>query len=177
MEKNLHNQEAVARMKELVESVGICMYCTMEKGSDMASRPMGTAKVDEDGTIWFFTTNHSGAAENAPKGEEVCLNYAHITKNTYICVMGEPELSFDKGKMKELWTPMLKTWFPDGLDTPDIALVKVIPRSAHYWDSDMSRLRLLFSFLKAQVTGERPSGLEGDHGELNIGSGANSSGK
>ncbi len=168
MEKNLHNQEALGKLKELVESVHICMYCSMEHGSDMASRPMGTAKVDDDGSIWFFTTDHSGAAENAEHAEEVCLNYAHVTKNTYLCVMGNPELVFDKAKMKELWSPILKTWFPQGLDTPDIALVKVTPRSAHYWDSDASRLRLLFSFIKAQVSGKRPDGDEGEEGELHL---------
>jgi len=172
MEKNLHNDEALQKLKELVESVGICMYCSMEHGSDMASRPMGTAKIEDDGTIWFFTTDHSGAAENAQQANDVCLNYAHITKNTYLCVMGTPELVFDKAKMKELWSPILKTWFPDGIDTPDIALVKVTPQSAHYWDSDASRLRLLFSFVKAQFTGERPDGDEGEEGELHLGGGA-----
>ena len=173
MEKNLHDAEAIAKMKELVESVNICMYCTMEHEADMASRPMGTAKVDDDGTIWFFTTDHSGPAENANKADEVCLNYAHITKNTYICVMGRPELVFDKAKMKELWSPILKTWFPQGLDTPDIALVKVTPRSAHYWDGDASRLRILFSYIKSQITGKRPNGDEGDEGELHVGGAAN----
>lgn len=169
MEKNLHSEEALKKLKELVESVGICMYCTMERGAEMASRPMGTAKIEDDGSIWFFTTDHSGPAENANESNEVCLNYAHITKNTYLSVMGNPELVFDKAKMKELWTPILKTWFPDGLDTPDIALVKVTPSSAHYWDSDASRLRLLYSFIKAQVTGKRPDGDEGEEGELHIG--------
>ena len=168
MEKNLHNQEALEKMKELVESVNICMYTTLERGLDLASRPMGTAKIEDDGSIWFFTTDHSGPAENANIAGEVCLSYAHITKNTYICVVGKPELVFDKGKMKELWSPMLKTWFPQGLDTPDIALVKVAPSSAHYWDGDASRLRLLFSFIKAQVTGKRPQGDEGDEGELHV---------
>ena len=177
MEKDLHSSEAHAKMKELIESVNICMYCTMEQGSDMASRPMGTAKVEDNGTIWFFTTDHSGSAENANKSDEVCLNYAQDPKNTYLCVMGNPELSFDKAKMKELWTPILKTWFPQGLETPDIALVKVTPRSAHYWDGDISRLRLLFSFIKAQVTGQRPQGDEGDEGELHVDGGATASAK
>src|SRR5436305_706534 len=127
MEKDLHSAEALEKLKELVEGISTCMYCTMDQNTDMASRPMSTAHIEDDGTIWFFTTDHSGPAENAPKASEVCLNYAHIVKNTYLCVMGNPELVFNKGKMKELWNPILKTWFPDGLDTPDIALVKVTP--------------------------------------------------
>lgn len=168
MEKNLSNDEALKKLKELVESINICMYCTMEQGSEMASRPMGTAQVEDDGTIWFFTTDSSGTAENAGDAHEVCLNYSSPAKNSYLCVMGNPELSFDKAKMKELWTPMLKTWFPDGLDTPDIALIKVTPTHAHYWDSDVTRARLLFSFLKATITGEPANGTEGDHGELKV---------
>jgi general stress protein 26 len=176
MEKNLQSAAALEKLKELVESVHICMYCTIEHGSDMASRPMGTAKIEDDGTIWFFTTDHSGAAEEAGKEAEVCLNYSHPGKNTYLCLMGQSELVFDKAKMTELWNPMLKTWFPDGVETENIALVKVTPRSAHYWDSDASRLRLLFSFLKAQVTGEAAHGTEGDHGDLDVdGAGAGNS--
>ncbi len=57
MEKNLESADALKKLKELADSINICMYCTMEKGSDMASRPMGTAKVDEDGTIWFFSSD------------------------------------------------------------------------------------------------------------------------
>ncbi len=168
MEKNLSNDEALKKLKELVESINICMYCTMEQGSKMASRPMSTAKIEDNGDIWFFTTDHSGPAENAEKAPEVCLNYSSPAKNTYVCVMGDPELSFDKAKMEELWSPILKTWFPDGLETPDIALVKVTPTNAHYWESDVSRMRLLFSFVKAAVTGEPANGTEGDHGELNV---------
>ncbi len=168
MEKNLSSEEALGKLKELVESINICMYCTMEQGSGMASRPMGTAKIEDNGDIWFFTTDSSGAAGNAEGAREVCLNYSSPAKNSYLCVMGRPELSFDKARMKELWSPILKTWFPEGLDTPDIALVRVRPRSAHYWESDVSRMRILSSFLKAAVTGERADGTEGDHGELKV---------
>ena len=176
MEKNLHSEDALKKLKELVESIYICMYCSMEHGSDMASRPMGTAKIEDDGTIWFFTTDHSGAAEIAQEHSEVCLNYAHITKNTYLCVMGDSELVFDKAKMKELWSDFLTTWFPQGVNTPDIALIKVTPRSAHYWESDAARLRILFSYIKAKVTGKKPDGDDAEEGELHLDGGAGSSG-
>lgn len=168
MEKNLNNEEALKKMKELIESVNVCMYCTMDSMSEMASRPMGTAGVDEDGTIWFFTDEDTTAGQEANKESHVCLNYASTAKNTYACIMGESELVKDKNKMEELWNDFLKTWFPDGLSTPGISLIKVTPNSGHYWDTDATRLRLLYSYLKAKVTGEAADGTEGTSGKLDL---------
>ena len=168
MEKNLESAEALTKLKDIIESINICMYCTMEAKSDMASRPMGTAKVEDDGAIWFFTMDESGAAASGAEGQEVCLNYASPAKNTYLCVMGNAQLVHDKAKMQELWSDMLKTWFPDGLESPNIALLKVSPRTAHYWDSDVSRVRLAYAYIKAKVTGEADNGAAGDHGKLAV---------
>jgi general stress protein 26 len=168
MEKNLQNSEAQAKLKEIAEDIRICMYCTMQHDSDVASRPMSTAQVAEDGAIWFFSSDNTGAAQQSQGGTEVCLNYASPAKNTYMCVMGTSEVVHDKTKMKELWSDILSTWFPDGLETPGIALLKVTPSSAHYWDSDITRLKILFSYLKAKVTGEPANGSEGTEGSLDV---------
>lgn len=68
--------------------------------------------------------------------------------------------------MKELWTPMLKAWFPDGLETPGIALLKVAAQQAHYWDTDASKLVVLFAMAKAAITGKTTD--TGKHGELEL---------
>lgn len=168
MEKNLDSAAALKKLKEITDSINICMFCTMEKGSDMASRPMGTAKTEEDGTIWFFSAEEHAVVQQSKGGTEVCLNYASTAKNTYMCVMGESEVVHDKTKMKELWSDILKTWFPDGLETPGIALIKVTPTAAHYWESDAARLKLAFSYLKAKVTGKPAEGTEGTQGHLDV---------
>ena len=168
MEKNLQSAEAVKKLKELAEGIRVCMYCTMEHGRDHASRPMSTAAVDEDGTIWFYTSDDTTAAQQS-HGNEVCLNYSDPTKNTYMCIMGSSEVVHDKAKMKELWSDFLSTWFPDGLETPGIALLKVAPSAAHYWDIDMTRVKILFSYVRAKMTGKKAEGTEGTEGELKIG--------
>src|SRR3954465_1155465 len=88
MEKNLSNEEAIKKMKELIESVNICMYTSINDDRQLNCRPMGTAKADDDGTIWFFTSDYSGSAHQAAKNMDVCLAYAHIPKNTYLTVNG-----------------------------------------------------------------------------------------
>ncbi len=115
----------------------------------------------------FHPIDHN-VVQESKGGTEVCLNYASTAKNTYMCVMGSSEVVKDKAKMSELWNDMLKTWFPDGLETPGISLLKVTPTAAHYWESDATRLRLLFSYVKAKVTGEAANGTEGMEGHLNV---------
>ena len=168
MEKNLHNTEALQKMKSLAESVNICMYAMQEGGAGITARPMSASLIEDDGTVWFFTSDNSTAGTEAEGGKSVCLAFSSPAKNTYLSVSGTAVLSHDKAKMDELWSPMLKTWFPQGLETPDIALIRVTPQSAHYWDSDASRFLLLYSFVKASITGEPAHGSEGTEGQLNL---------
>jgi len=41
-------------------------------------------------------------------------------------------------KLRSLWKPELQTWFPKGLDEPDIALLQVNINQVNYWDSASS---------------------------------------
>jgi len=167
MEKNLENKAALDKLKSLAEEIKICMLATSDTSNNLYGRPMTTMEIEDNGTIWFFTADNTQTAQQAAKQSEVCLNYAHPGRNAYLTVQGKAELVNDKEKMKQLWTPMLKIWFPDGVDDPSIALLKVTPTQAHYWDSDASRVSLLFSWIKANITGDG-SGMEGKQGELRI---------
>ena len=166
MEKNLQHQEAIQKMKELAEDVKFCMLATTDSTNNLYGRPMTTMQIEDDGTIWFFTSDHTKSAVKAKEDEKVCLNYAHPGKSTYLTVQGTSHLVKDKKKMEELWTPVLKAWFPNGLEEQDIALLKVTPEQAHYWDTDASKLVVLFSMMKSAITGT--TGDTGNHGELNI---------
>jgi general stress protein 26 len=48
---------------------------------------------------------------------------------------GHATISTDKAKIKELWEPILKTWFTGGLDDPRITVIKVEPSVGYYWDN------------------------------------------
>lgn len=38
-------------------------------------------------------------------------------------------------KIKELWDPILKTWFTEGVDDPRITVIKVETKEGYYWDN------------------------------------------
>ena len=66
MEKNLSNDEAIKKMKELAESVGICIYTalSMMTSSSMAAL-WAPPKSRTTAPFWFFTSDYSGAAHLA----------------------------------------------------------------------------------------------------------------
>ena len=66
--------------------------------------------------------------------------------------------------MKELYNPAIKAWFPQGLDDPNLALLKVTPLQAEYWDSSSSKMITLLQMAKAIATGEKYN--EGQHGKI-----------
>jgi general stress protein 26 len=148
-----------------VDEVRIAMLCT-NQGDHLRSRPMSTARFDNDGNIWFFTNEHSGKADEVGGDHQICLAYSSPSKNTYISISGEGRIVQDWSKMKELYNPALNAWFPRGLDDPNLALLKVTPFQAEYWDSSSSRMVTLFQMAKAIVTGEKYD--EGRHGKVNL---------
>jgi general stress protein 26 len=72
----------------------------------------------------------------------------------------------DKTKMKELWSSILKAWFPLCLDHPEMTLIKVAPYEVNYWDSNSNKMVVLFNMLKAIVTGKEYA--EDAHGKISL---------
>lgn len=163
MENN--TQDNIKTLKGLVDEVKIAMLCTSH-GEQLRSRPMSTAQFDEEGNIWFFTNEHSGKTDELEGNHQICLAYSSPSKNTYISITGEARIVNDWQKMKELYNPAINAWFPKGLDDPNLALLKVTPLEAEYWDSSSSKMVTLFQMAKAIITGQKYD--EGEHGKIQL---------
>lgn len=158
-----NNQENLKKLKELVDEVKIAMLCTSQK-DHLRSRPMSTAQFDDEGNIWFFTNEHSGKADELTENHQICLSYSFPSRNSYISISGDARIVSDWSKMKELYNPAIKAWFPKGLDDPDLALLKVTPHQAEYWDSSSSKMVILYQMAKAILTGQKYQ--DGEHGRV-----------
>src|SRR5687767_5291931 len=152
-------QEQIGKLRELLEGIDFCMLTTIDSGQ-LRSRPMSTQQAEFDGDVWFFTSDESHKIGEIEKDNRVCLAYAKPDSDTYVSVSGRAEMTRDRAKMEELWSPILKAWFPGGLDDPHLCLMKVSAEQAEYWDSPSGKLLQLFGFVKALATGQ-----EADWGE------------
>jgi general stress protein 26 len=160
-------QDDYKKLHSLISDMQFAMMTTACPDGSLRSRPMATHKAEEfDGTLWFFTHDHSAKVHEIFADTHVNLSYADPGKNDYVSVSGRATLVKDKGKAKELWNPLYKAWFPAGLDDPNLALIRVDVDRAEYWDSPNSKMVQIAGFVKALVTGERAKG--GENAKVNV---------
>jgi general stress protein 26 len=141
------------RIAELVKEMKFAMLTTEEPDGALRSRPMSTMQMDGEGNLWFFTALSSHKVAEAQQHRQVNLAYARSDKQDYLSISGTVEIVRDKQKMQELWSVWVKPWFPDGLDDPDLVLMKVSITEAEYWDSPGSTAMQLYGLAKGIMTG------------------------
>ncbi len=158
----------IQKLGKLIEDVKIAMLTTVDQDGTLRSRPMATQKTEFDGTLWFFTRASSPKVEEVEQAHNVNLSYAAPDSNTYVSVTGTAGLVRDPAKAKELWNPILKAWFPKGLEDPDLALLHVQVEKAEFWDSPSSTMVQLAGFVKALATGKAYRASPGEHEQITL---------
>ncbi|HEK21262.1 MULTISPECIES: pyridoxamine 5'-phosphate oxidase family protein [unclassified Mucilaginibacter] len=164
MSSDWSRTEGLEYLKDKVKEIKTAMLTTYTEEKGFHSRPMGTADIDDEGNIWFFTNEYSPKVSEISMENTVSLTYSDVKNHTYLSIVATAQVVDDKEKMKELWNPFIQTFFPQGLDDPKLTLLKVIPNDAEYWDSSSSRMVVLFNMLKATLTGKQYD--EGKHGKV-----------
>jgi general stress protein 26 len=150
------NAEAREKITELVRDAKFCMLTTMTADGRHVSRPMGLQEAEFDGDLWFFADADSPKVAEIRTHPQVNVSFSNQKSNSWVSIAGAATEGFDRAKAEELWNPFLKAWFPDGLDTPGVTLIKVHAESAEYWDAPNSKVVTLIGYAKAAVTGQRP---------------------
>ncbi|MEO3769390.1 pyridoxamine 5'-phosphate oxidase family protein [Micromonospora sp. B9E7] len=148
--------EARARITELARAARICMLTTISLDGRQVSRPMGLQEVEFDGDLWFFAYTDSAKVRQLRVNPEVNVAFSDQKHHTWVSISGTATEGFDRARAERLWSPLLKAWFPGGLDTPGLTLIKVHATSAEYWDSPGGAVVDLLGYAKAAVTGRPP---------------------
>jgi len=151
--QNVKIQEGIEKLKELVGDINTCLFCTNLKIDDGSTcRPMDAQEVDDEGNLWFFSDINSDKYREVKEDKHVQLFFSHPGKNSYLVVNGEADIIFDRKKIDELWSSLIKTWFKEGKDDPNIPLLKVNTKSAYYWDVDGNRMINFFKMVASAAT-------------------------
>ena len=145
----------VKKLAKLIKGINVAMMTTRDDDGTLRSRPMQTQNHEFDGTLWFFTQASSHKVDEINHEHQVNLSYAEPSDSRYVSVSGTATLVRDRAKIDELWTPVLKAWFPEGKDDPEVALLRVDVSKAEYWDVPTSTIVKLVGFTKAVLTGKQ----------------------
>jgi general stress protein 26 len=149
---NLSGTEASKKMKQIADGQ-VAMFCTFTGGSAAETRPMATQAIDEDGTFWFFSMAENRTNEEVQKNPRVQLIYALPGSSEYLAVVGQAAVLRDREKVEQLWTPLAKTWFPEGKDDPRLLLIAVKPTAGQYWDTKNNKVVQMIKIALGAVTG------------------------
>lgn len=134
--ENLNNADAAKKIKELVDKANTCFFTTsVSTSQNTATRPMSVLRTDEDGTLWFMSANDSHKNKEILIDPHVHLYFQGSTHSDFLHLYGSASISEDKNIIKQLWGPLLKTWFTEGENDPRISVIKFVPIEGYYWDT------------------------------------------
>ena len=145
-------QESIEKLKQLIEGIDFCMLTTVD-GGHFRSRPMSTQEFEFDGNLWFFTSENTHKVAEIQQDDRVNVAYSKPEDSRFVSVSGRGRIVKDRAKIEELWNPVLKAWFPDGLEDPTLCLLRVSVEEAEYWDQPSGRIVQALGFVKALATG------------------------
>lgn len=144
--------DELQHLARLIRGIKTAMLTTACADGSLRSRPMATLEAEFDGTLWFFTRADAPKVGEVQQEGQVNVSYADADGQRFVSVSGRAALVLDREKIKELWNPVYKAWFPKGLDDPQVALLRVEAEKAEYWDAQSSAMVQLISHVKELVT-------------------------
>ncbi len=166
MEKNLQSTEAIKKLQNLIGSVRTGMLITSGKCGKNATRPMAVVDTDTSGNLWFYASKYSNKVMDIEEDQQVQVVFAHPGKDTFFTVHGRASVENDPQYIKDKWNPLVKAWFPDGVDDPALCLIKVKADEAHYWDTNETKVGAMVKIAISAVTGKKQE--VGVHGDLHF---------
>jgi len=108
----------------------------------------------------------SAKARELKKDPQVSVTYVGEKADRCIAISGRARLERNAPKMRALWKPLYKAWFPQGLADPDLRLLRVTIERAEYWKTPSSALVRVWGSAKALLTGESFGEQVGDHKQM-----------
>lgn len=149
-----NRERCIRKLGELIAGIDVAMMVTLGPDGNFHSRPMWTQKREFDGELWFFTHAHAPKAVELQGDSRISLSYCDADDDRFVTVTGRAQVVQDRAKAEELWYPTYQTWFPQGLDDPELALVRVSVEHAEYWDPPSHKVVQLVGFArKIRVAG------------------------
>jgi general stress protein 26 len=155
--------ELEARVWELAEKLRFCMFTSWD-GDRQHQRPLTAMPDKEEGAIYFLVDEAGSKNWEVEKYPAVALAFMDGGKNEYLTIAGHADLSNDRAKIRELFSPFAKAWW-ESADDPASRLLTVHPSEAELWEGPKKVVAGAI-MLAAAATGKRPP--VGDHGQVRM---------
>ncbi|NEX47786.1 pyridoxamine 5'-phosphate oxidase family protein [Pseudotabrizicola algicola] len=135
------------------------VHSAMLSVGDARHVPMSPYARKEDRAIWFITAQGTALVEAITSGQSDASLIVTGESNIHARIEGSASLVQDRAKLEELWNPVASSWF-DGIDDPDIRLIRLVPTEAEVWLTS-GGMGFAFELVKSKLTGKQPD--TGEH--------------
>lgn len=158
----MNNEKKTEDLHKLIKDIEIAMFTTRRADGRLVSRPMATQVPSEGADLWFVTDITTDKLDELANDAQVNVAYFNVKSMEYVSVSGTARVVQDRDKIRELYRPDWKAWFPgddDKSGTPDdprIALIAVNAESATFLKVDKPKPVVLFEVARGIITGKTP---------------------
>jgi general stress protein 26 len=152
--ESLSGPIAIEKIRDLAKSAGVCLFGTDLKNPPLTVRPMAVQSVDDSGHIWFLSGRSSHTNQHIAADSQVQLLFANPGSSEFMTLEGEATISDDRRLKEEHWTPIAKTWFNEGVNDPELTVLKVRVRDGYYWDTKHGKTTSMVKIAIGTVTGK-----------------------
>ncbi|GAB3012516.1 hypothetical protein GCM10027284_35120 [Cyclobacterium sediminis] len=140
----LFEEKTIDQLKELAESIRFAIMGTNLKSLPPHFIPMTTKEVDENGSIWFLSSEKSTQNKNIIQDNNLQLIYSNPENMQFLTVYGQAIIYKGSVILEKFYDSEVDgIWFK-GIGDPDLTAIKVVPTEAHYWDKNEGVLVNLF---------------------------------
>lgn len=149
------DQDHIARVWDIIERVGVCMFTT-HFADGLRARPLEAHPDRDAGLIWFITDIRSAKEHEIEAAHDVGLTFFDPKANAFLSLTARAEVWRDQAKAAEIWKPTDAMWWHGPSDT-NVCVLRVAPLTAELWDGPASKAIAAFEFIKARLTGDKPN--------------------
>lgn len=153
----------LSRLYEHIDDIEIAMLTTRRTDGHLQSRAMATQRRADGADLWFVALEGSQKLADIEADPHVNLAYYKDRTREWISVSGIAHMTRDRAKIRELYAPDWKVWFPDEgdarhgtADDPRMVLIGVDIHAAVFLEVNKPQPVVLFEVIKGWVTGAQP---------------------
>lgn len=159
-------QAETERLGQILAQIPVAILITAEPDGEMHGRPMQMSKTPFDGSLYFFTNELTPKVSELHQVRKVSVVLSDPRSDRYVWISGVASLTREHAALARQWHDDMKTWFPKGLQDPELALIVVDVQRAEYWDTPPTVAVDAWGHLRAAFTGDKYD--PGTHGKVDL---------
>ena len=132
----------------LIEAHDAALLTTIGPDGHFHTRPMQLQKQALSlHEIWFATNEDTEKVHDLEHDGRCGVSLLSSEQATsYVSLSGRAEVVRDRARVRELWRPDWRAWFPDGPES--VVLIRFVPEHAEYVHPKSGRLAVAASMLR-----------------------------